>query len=247
MTAAGIYVQTNVRLFVSGADLTSRSNKVEWAAQIEDKETTNFGSAGWKERLGALGEFAVMGAGQWEAGDSTKVDDMAFAAMGAANAVTTCPSDAQVGGIAWLGNTIGCKYNLGAQVGEVAPWTLEAPGTWPPSRGVVLHPPGTPRTSTGTGTAVQYVAASASQFVYATLHVLSVSGTASPTITVKVQSSVDNTFASPTDRITFTAATAVGAQISRLAGAVTDTWYRVSYTISGTNPSFLFLAAVGVK
>lgn len=247
MTATGIYVQTNVRTFVGGADLTSRSNRIEWAAEVEDKPTTNYGSAGWNERMGGLGEFAVVGGGQWEAGDLTKVDDVSFAAMGAANAITTCPSGAAVGAVAWLGNTIGEKYNCGGQVGDVAPWTLEAPGTWPPSRGVVLHDPGTARTTTGNGTGVQYVAASSAQFLYATLHVLSVAGTATPTITVKVHSNVDNTFGAPTDRITFTAATAIGGQISRLAGPITDTWYRVTWTISGTNPSFLFLASVGIK
>lgn len=247
MTATGIYVQTNVRLFVGGADLTSRSNKVEWAAAVEDKDSTNYGSNAWKERIGGLGEFTVMGAGQWEAGDSTKIDDVAFAAMGAANAVTTCPSGAAVGNVAWLANTIGEKYNLGGPVGDVAPWTLEAPGTWPPPRGTVLHDPGTPRTSTGNGTGVQYVAASSSQFLYATLHVLSVAGTGPPTLAVVVQSSVDNTFAAPTTRITFTTTSSVGGQILRLAGPITDTWYRVTWTITGGSPSFLFLATVGIK
>jgi hypothetical protein len=88
---------------------------------------------------------------------------------------------------------------------------------------------------------------SSSQYLYATLHVLSVAGTSSPTITVKVQSDVDNSFGSPTDQITFTAATAIGGQAQRTIGAITDSWFRVVHTISGTNPSFLYICSIGVK
>jgi hypothetical protein len=84
--------------------------------------------------------------------------------------------------------------------------------------------------------------------MYAALHVLSVAGTATPTITARVESSVDNTFASPTTRLTFAAATAVSGQTLRTAGtAITDTWWRVAWTISGTTPSFLFAAALGIQ
>jgi hypothetical protein len=124
---------------------------------------------------------------------------------------------------------------------------LAAAGSWPLARGVVLNPPGTALTITGNGTAVQHVAVTtAAQYLYASLHVLSVSGTATPTLTVKVQSDTVG-FPSPTDRITFTAATAQSSQISRVAGINTDDYYRISYTISGTNPSFLALVAVGVQ
>jgi hypothetical protein len=83
--------------------------------------------------------------------------------------------------------------------------------------------------------------------MYAALHVLSVAGT-TPSITARVESSVDNTFSAPTTRLTFTAANAVGGQILRTAGtAITDTWWRVAWTISGTSPSFLFSSALGIQ
>ena len=115
---------------------------------------------------------------------------------------------------------------------------------WPVVRGTSLHPPGTARTATGNGTAVQVGAVASGRQMYAALHVLSVSGTATPTLTVKVQSDTVG-FGSATDQITFTAATAVGGQISRVAGPITDDYWRASWTISGTNPSFLFVVVVG--
>lgn len=246
------FVLTNVRLFAGGADLTSRSNKVEITAEVEDKDTTNYASAGWKERLGGLGDCALVGEGQWEATDLSKVDDQAWAAMGTVAGYTvgnnaTAGATMAAGDLVWLIKAMQASYKLGSTVGDVAPWITTAGGSWPVSRGVVLNPPGTARTATGSGTAVQLAAVSATQYLYATLHVLSVAGTSSPTITVKVQSSVDNTFGSPTDILTFTAATAIGGQMTRAAGPITDTWFRVAYTITGTGPSFLFVAGIGIK
>lgn len=242
-----VYAQTNVRLFAGGADLTSRSNKVEIGAEVETKKSTNYGSGGWEEVLGGLGDSALIGEGQWEAGDLGKIDDQAWAALGSIGGYTSCPDGANVGSVAWMIRALQASYKLGTAVGEVAPWSTAGAGSWPLTRGLVLHPPGTARTTTGTGTATQLTAVSSSQFLYATVHVLSVAGTSTPTVTVKIQSSVDNTFASPTDRITFTGATAIGGQISRVAGAITDTWFRAQWTITGTTPSFLFVCAAGVK
>ncbi len=238
----------NVRQFAGGADLTTRSNKVELSSEVEDKDATAFVPTGdvWKEVLGGLRDTSWSSEGQWEAGDPGKVDDAMFAALGAANALTVCPRTAGVGELAWLTGAMNSSYMLGSDVGNVAPWSASGKGSWPLARGLVLHDPGTARTATGSGTAVAHVAAGTGQYVYAALHVLSVAGTATPTITVKVQSDNGSGFPSPADVLTFTAATARGGQIMRVAGPVTDTFYRASWTITGTSPSFLFLVSMGI-
>lgn len=249
MTVAA-FVLTNVRMFAGGADLTSRSNKVEITGSVEDKETTNYASAGWKERIGGLGDSALSAAGMWEAGDLTKVDDQAWNAMGTVAGYTignnsSATAAMAAGDLAYLVKAMQAKYTLGGQVGDVAPWNTEASGSWPVARGLILNPPGTARTATGNGTATQGVAVAAGQFLYATLHVISVTD---GTLTVKVQSSVDNTFGSPTDQLTFSSATSVGGQMLRIAGPITDTWWRATWTISGgSTHSFLFVVAAGVK
>lgn len=100
------------------------------------------------------------------------------------------------------------------------------------------------KTSTGNGTDYSLGAVSATQAVYCFLHVTSVSGTDTPTLTVKVQSSADGS--SWDDVISMTAVTAVGAEVKSVAGANTDTHWRVIWTISGTTPSFSFIAGVGI-
>lgn len=245
-----IFVLDNARLFAGGCDFTSRSNKLELAVDFEEKDSTTFGSAGWKEVLGGLAASALGAEGFWEAGDLAKVDNQIWAALGSVAGYTACPDTADVGQLCYLSQALEAQYKLGDQVGEIAPWTATFAGAWPLVRGFVAHPPGTARTATGSGTAIQLGAVSASQYIYATLHVLSISGSGTPTITVKIQSDNAEGFPSATDRITFTDvtdATGVSGQISRTAGAITDDWWRPQWTISGTSPSFLFVVGFGVK
>lgn len=243
----------NTRLFAASADLTGRSNKVSLAAEFEDKDVTTFlpegdADTGWKKVMGTLASSSLAAEGFWEAGDDGKVDDEAWANLGSVIPFTICPVSGAVGEVAYLLKALRSQYKLGAAVGDVAPWTAGATGTWPVPRGRVLHPAGTARTATGDGTAVEYVAATSDQYLYATLHVLSIAGTSTPTITVAIESDVDALFnGSETVRITFDAATAIGGQIKRVVGPITDTFYRATWTITGTNPSFLFLVGVGVK
>jgi hypothetical protein len=132
-------------------------------------------------------------------------------------------------------------------VGDVGSWMANGTGTWPLARGRCAHASGVPRTATGSGTAVQLGALAAGQHLYANLHVLSVSGMAAPTLTVTVQSDDNSGFTTPTTRGSFAAKSAVGGEPIRIAGPFTDTYWRVGWTITGTNPSFLFLASFGIE
>lgn len=97
-------------------------------------------------------------------------------------------------------------------------------------------------TATGNGTAIDNTASSAYGGA-AALHVTDVSGTATPTLTVKIQHSVDNSVW--VDLITFTNVTAAN-QAERIAVTGTVNRYtRETRTISGTNPSFTYHVAFG--
>lgn len=237
---------TDVRMYAGGCDLTGYSNTVELAPSAVELTKTTFASAGWREVAGGLKSGRIAASGFWEAGDLSKVDNTAWVELGGSTAWTIAPDTADVGDVTWLSRAMEAEYKLGGQVGELNPWAASNATDWPISRGRILHASGTARTATGTGTSVQHVAVAAGQYVYAALHVLSVSGTSTPTITVKVQSDDATGFPSATDRITFDAATAIGGQFKRTAGAITDTWWRVQHTISGTNPSFLYVVSLGV-
>jgi predicted secreted protein len=239
----------NVRIFADNTDLTTMSNKVEISAEVEEKDTTNFGSVDsngrlWKEVLGGVASWKLSAGGQWEALDMTKVDDQAWADLGSVSAWTVA-MDGNVGTAAYVGKAIESNYQLLGAYGDVAPWSANSSGTGAMARGAILHPPGTARTSTGNGTSVLLIASPAGKVVVANLHVLSVSGT-TPSLTVKVQSDDNVGFTSPTDQGTFTAATAVGGQSLLVSTAITDTYWRAAWTISGTTPSFLFVVSLGI-
>lgn len=243
----GKIVLLDVRLFGVGADLSGASNKIEVTADLEAKDVTNYRSGGYKELLGGLAQAELSAEGQWEAGDPGLVDDASWSQLGGVGPWSAGPVGDSVGSLAYLTHALRSSYSLGGQVGDVAPWKGMAKSSWPLVRGQFAHPPGLARTSTGTGTALNLGAVAAGQRMYAALHVLSVSGT-TPTITARVESDDAEPFASPTTRLTFDAATESGGQTLRTDGtAVTDTWWRVAWTITGTTPSFMFVSSLGIR
>lgn len=244
----GKFVLLDCRLFGPGADLSGASNKIELSAEIEDKDATNYRSAGWKEVLGGLGSAEIAAEGQWEAGDPSMVDDASWADLGGVGPYTVCPTDSVVGALAYLVQGMRADYKVGDAVGEIAPWTGNVKSSWPLVRGQIAHPPGTARTATGTGTVLNLGAIPAGKRLYAALHVLSVAGTAAPAITVTVESDDAAGFASPVTRGSFAAAGAPGGQALRTDGlAITDTHYRIAWTVTGTAPSFMFAVSLGIR
>jgi hypothetical protein len=241
------HILLDCRLFAVGADLSGASNKIELSSEHEDKDSTNYRSGGWKEVMAGLGSAEIAGEGQWEAGDPSMVDDSSWADLGGLGPYTVCPTDSVVAALAYFTRGMRADFTFGEAVGEIAPWSGNVKSSWPLVRGQIAHPPGTARTATGSGTALELGAAATGQRLYAALHVLSASGT-TPSITARIESDADGAFASPTTRLTFDAAAAAGGQILRTDGtAITDTHYRVAWTISGTTPSFMFAASLGIR
>jgi hypothetical protein len=239
-------VLLDARIYLESADLTGWSNKVETMLSVADEDVTNFASGGWKQRTGGEFDTDVSVEGFFEQLDVSRPDDMFWANLGSNQAaLTVAPTSGAAGVLAYLSRVQVMDYKPGGAVGKVLAWSSSLKGNWPFVRGLILHPQGTPRTSTGTGTGFQIGAVGAAQRMYACLHVLSVAGT-TPSITVALQSSVDNTFSSPTTRLTFAADTALDGQALSVLGAITDQWWRVAWTISGTTPSFLFAVSAGI-
>lgn len=249
MTATPM-VLLDARLFAGGVDLSGSGNKIELSEEFEVKKTTNWRSGGAEEVLGGIASVTINAEGQWEAGDASKVDDAFWSqrrTLDPWSASGSNASDLAPGNLMYLTKALRTKEQLWGDVGEVASWAADAVGTWPLVRGQSAHASGVPRTATGSGTAVQLGAVTANHNVYCNLHVLSVAGTATPTITLTLQSDDNSGFTSATTRDTFAAATAIGGEARRVAGAITDDWWRVGWTITGTNPSFLFLASFGIE
>lgn len=240
----------NCRPFVGSADLTSMSNECELSTEVEEKECTPFAASGdaWREVIGGIKGGTWTGSGFWEAGDASKVDDESWSDLAAPIPITVCPQTAAVGATAYVFGAMRTTYSLGGEVGDVAPWSAEASSTWPVARGAVLVAPTPPVTAVSfEGTAVEIPGGVPDgKYLYAALHIMSVSGTGGPTITALVESDNVNPMTTPTHRINFNAASAAGSQIMRIAGPITDTYFRVYADLTGTSPSFLALVSIGV-
>lgn len=245
----GKQVLLDCRAFIAGDDVSGSSNKIEIAEKWEAKKVTNWRSGGAEENMAGLGGVSINAMGQWEAGDPSQIDDTLWAgrraiepwSMGPSNA-----SDTAAGNLMYLTQALRTSAKLFDAVGEVAPWEADATGSWPLVRGSSMHPSGVPRTALGSGTAVQAGAVPVGRYVYANLHVLSVTGTGGPGITVTIQSDDNAGFTTPIVRGSFIAKTAVGGEALRIAGPFTDDWWRVTWVVSGV-PSILFLATLGIE
>jgi hypothetical protein len=241
-------VLNDCRIYMASADLTGYSNKIQIAASTEELDRTTFGSGGAKERWGGLFDMSASLEGLYQAGDLSMPDDAFWANLGVSTVpLTAVPTSGAVGSLAYLSRVLEAAYKPGGDIGKLLAWSADLKGNWPLVRGTILHPQGTARTATGTGTGQQLGALTASQSLYVTLHVLSVAGT-TPSITVAIESDDNSGFTTPTTQTTFAAATALGpGQTAKITGPlVGETWWRAKWTIAGTTPSFLFAVAAGI-
>lgn len=244
-------VLLDARLFVAGADLSGAGNKIEIKETAEVKKITNWRSGGAEENKAGLFGTDWTAEGFYEAGDASKPDDLFWATRRTRDPWSAAPtgtSDLTDGSLMWLNRVTRVDSSFGGAVGDVDAWSMSGRSNWPLCRGKCAHPSGVARSVTGTGSIIQLGAVAANKRVYANLHVLSVAGTATPTITAKIQSAALVGFGAPTDRLSFAAKTAAGGEALRTDGtAITDQFWRVSYTITGGTPSFLFLVAFGIE
>jgi hypothetical protein len=233
---------TDAFVYVGGHDFTGDSNAARIAAEAERLETQTFGSSGWKTCIGGLKDVAaeIDGFAQYGA---TDVDPEVFNNLGVSQVFTVADVETE-DEVAYMFQAAHYSYEQFGQLGVVAPFSVKGQGKDGVGlvQGQLAKARGTVGATGATGTALELGAASSSQFLYATFHVFS----AGTTITAVVESDEDNTFGSATTRITFGPITAAGGTWgTRVAGAITDTWYRLRVTaITG---SFSIACAVGIQ
>ncbi len=242
-----IFAFTGATVWVGAADVSARTNDITVDATIKDLDATTFVNSGWETHVGGLGSAKFDLKGFWDADSTGQLpDDLFFGEIGTGGIpITVTPQGATVGNVAYLSTVMQPSYKFGAKVGDLLTFETSKIADAKLVRGQVANV--TAKTSTGTTTGLNLTAPTATQRVHCSVHVLTVSGTGSPTLTVAVQGDTSNAFAAPSTIVTGSAITAVGSQYLKGAvGVTSNTWYRLSLTISGSSPSFLLYAAIGV-
>jgi hypothetical protein len=233
---------TDQSVYLDGYDLTGRTNAIalEYGAEVQDNTTLGAAS---RTRLAGLKSVNAQVEGYV---DIDATDAALFSSMGLADVILTMGAGGDdVGDPAYFFKAVESELEVGDAIGEIFPFSISAEGDGALVRGtMMLNSKDSALTTTTNGTGQQVGAASASQTVYAALHILE-AGTGS--ITVTIESDSTNSFSgSETTQITFDAATGVGSQIKTASGAITDDWWRAVATISGGSPSFKAIVVVGI-
>lgn len=244
-----IQVLTNAKLWIAGYDFTGDVNALALKYGAEMKDKTNFGSGGFRERIPGVKSFSFQHEGFVTFG-AGNVDEQIFSNFFAVKNIVTS-IDPKGGGaegdVCFTGQVETSQYMPGAKHGEVLAFSVSGEsdgdelvrGTLMANRYV---------TANGNGPVVQLGAVAAAQKVYGGLHFLAnITGSGTPRCNVTVESAPAANFASATTRLTFTSATAAGAEWQNANGAITDTWWRVKYVLTGSSPSFPIVATVGIK
>ena len=226
-----MFALTDAAIWVAGVDFSGDSNKLMASAKVEAKDTTTFGSGGWRSRIGGLRSAEMAVDGYW----SSAVDAAGIPDLGVVDKVVTLSPDGSAGSVVYMFQAGQFSYDTGEAVGEVLPFSIDAQGTNGVGmvRGLVAIPKGDVSATGPVGSALDLGAVGSGQHLYAAVHLFA----AGTTVTVTVESDVDDTFAAPTTRATIGPLTATGGTwMTRLPGPITDTWWRITVTdITGTH------------
>lgn len=236
-------VLLNRRIFFGGYDLTGDSNSVVFSTEADAPEDTSFEDTS-RSRLVGLESHALQANGQFNASRS---DPALFTSMGAGEQLVTLGAEAgaAAGSTAYFFKALSGEYSPGGAVGDVKPFSFSAVGTGDVYRGILIaHETGL--SSSGQSAGFQLGAVSAAQLVAAILHVIAVDDPGDG-LTVTLESDDNASFTSATTRATFTSFSAIGAELKTVAGAITDDYWRITWTITGSTPSFTLAAAVAIQ
>ncbi len=236
-----IEVLRDAKLWMGGYEFGQYKNALALNYGAEVVDQTTFGATA-RARLGGLRTLNFSHQGFWH----ETPDGVYHAGIGVSGSVMTIGpradgADGEPG--FFVSNVFGEYVPITGTLGELHGFSISGEADGELIKGTIMH--NAQRTGSGNGTARQLGAVSATQRVYASLHVVAAS--VADTLDVIVESDDNGSMTTPTTRITFTQATAIGAELLSAAGAITDDWWRVSWTIGGTDPDFTFIVAIGIK
>ena len=232
------FVQTNVGLYWGGYSLASSFNAIGLDLGSAAVDDTVFGDTAQSHASG-LSSVSLQGEGYWE----SATDAVLQTSLGSDDTVVSVtPVDQAAGSPAIFTKVTESQYTpFSSTVGDMLAFSISAEGRGEKSvAGEILVIPATYTSSSETVTNASIGAVSATQKIYGALHVTAASGT----LDVIVKSAPSD-WSSESTRITFTQAAAIGAEMKSTAGAITDAYWRVKWTVSGGG-SFDFICSLGI-
>lgn len=245
MATVGKHIMKNCRCWLNGYDMSGDLSQMALTSTPANKELNLFGPSNAVRRVSGLWNTVADHQGLWDTAETGGLDQTLYDEIGVSEGVmSVAPLTGAVGETAYMFvSTVG-QYQPGGKHGELFGFSVHAEGG-NLIRGTVMANGNL--TATGQGTAKQLGAVEEGQQLYAAMHVLSVSGT-NPTLEMAVQSATAQAFGTPTERLAFPKAIAPGGWWAvPVPGSIEDEWWRVSYTVGGTNPSLAVVVIIGIQ
>lgn len=238
-------VLTDCIAWVGGYDFTSDSNALTLDMGVDEQDATVFGSGGWKARAGGLKDVTSDLKGLWQSATLLAPDPQAFTDLGLADLGQTYAATSTEGSVAYFYQGLELSYDLFGSVGELAPFAVKSSSSnfVGAVRGQVTPAKGAVSGTGALGAGVNLGAVGATQYLYGIFHVLGTPGT---TITGKIESDSSGAFSTPTNvGSSFGPITTAGATwFTRVAGPLTDTWFR--YNVTAITGTFTIAGAIGI-
>lgn len=225
-------------IYVHDTDLTPYCNRLTLNSAVDELDTTAFGAT-YRTRIGGLKTAGFNFDGFWES-----TPDLAnFSTLGTTGQVATVSPAGTEAQTAYFLQTGRFAYEEFGKIGTVTPFMVSTKNTNTNGliRGQLAKAKGTVSATGQLGSICTITGPTATQFLYASLNIF----VAATTITVTVESAATVGFAGPTLRGTFGPLTTVGGTfMTRVAGPITDGFYRFNVTVdTGT---FTVAGAIGV-
>lgn len=243
----------NCTMWLDHLAIASQVNQVSIEHSAAELDVTTFANAG-QARIAGLRDGVISAAGLWESNPDP--DFTLFADVGALLPVTVALArNAPEGTVAYLMCSELSKYGgIGAKVGNPLAFSLQCGqsesqvGSAPINNGRlaqgVLALSRTTTAASGTSAIIGPLPApTLGQGVVWAAHVVALS--AGATLNFSLNSSATSGMGSPTTRATSGPYTAVGSDIIEIAGPITDTYWQVSWTLTGSSPSATIAVSLG--
>jgi len=243
-----IYVICGQKLYIGEYDRSGDISKVGLEAKVPALETTPISVVAARTFMSGLQDLDFDADVYTSYAALTDSEPTLWANLAVADKpLSVYPNGAAANAPGYAFRSLLTSLDLKNKIGDIAVFAIKAKSSGSVLVKVNSMEGQVVKTATGNGTAYTLGAVTAAQKVYSFLHIMAISGTGTPTLTVAVQSDDNGGMSSPVAQITHTAFTAIGSEWKSANGPITDTYWRLSWTISGTSPSFTFICGVGIK
>ena len=245
----------NAKVLFGGCDLSANLNQVDCTVGAKMVDDNVFGDTS-ESYVAGLISTSIDVTGYWDAvltGNPDGADNTLFPAVGVDDKLISVFPDGYTEGTLTdqgigLLSTLASYTPINGKHGELLGLKAKAAARGLPLRAIPLKNSTTAFAGTGTGTKFNIGNLSASQYLYAGLHVIGYTGTA-PTLDMLIQSDTDASAGGEVTRITFAQVGQAtgGFYATRLAGPVTAPWWWAKWTVGGSaSPGYKFLVWMAI-